>query len=115
MHRTAPVSVVIPAYNREATVGTAIRSVLWQTLSPVEVIVVDDGSTDGTAAAVQAIDDPRVRLVSQANGGISAARNRGIEAATQPWVAFQDSDDEWLPLKLEKQMASLALAPEGTD
>jgi glycosyltransferase involved in cell wall biosynthesis len=109
------ISVVIPAYNREATVETAIRSVLWQTVPPHEVIVVDDGSTDATAARVQAVADSRVRLVTQPNGGISAARNRGIAEAGCDWVAFQDSDDEWLPRKLELQLAALAAAPEPTD
>jgi glycosyltransferase involved in cell wall biosynthesis len=112
---TPRISAVIPAYNREATVETAIRSVLWQTVPPLEVIVVDDGSTDATAARVEAIADPRVKLVRQANGGISAARNRGIAEAAGDWVAFQDSDDEWLPRKLELQLAALAAAPEPTD
>jgi glycosyltransferase involved in cell wall biosynthesis len=105
------VSVVIPAYNREHTVGTAIRSVLWQTRPPLEVIVVDDGSSDGTALAVEAMHEPRVRLVRQANGGISAARNTGIREAVGEWVAFQDSDDEWLPTKLERQFAALDASP----
>jgi glycosyltransferase involved in cell wall biosynthesis len=105
------ISVVIPAYNREQTVLTAVRSVLWQTLPPTEVIVVDDGSTDNTAAAVEGLGDPRVRLIRQANGGISAARNAGIRAATSDWVAFQDSDDEWLATKLERQFAAHAADP----
>jgi glycosyltransferase involved in cell wall biosynthesis len=105
------ISVVIPAYNREHTVLAAIRSVLWQTLPPTEVIVVDDGSTDGTAAVVEGLADPKVRLVRQANGGISAARNTGIESATGEWVAFQDSDDEWLSTKLERQFAAHAADP----
>lgn len=109
------ISVVIPAYNREATVETAIRSVLWQTVPPHELIVVDDGSTDATAARVGAVADPRVRLVRQPNGGISAARNRGIAEASGDWVAFQDSDDEWLPRKLELQLAALAAAPEPAE
>lgn len=109
------ISAVIPAYNREATVETAIRSVLWQTVPPLEVIVVDDGSTDGTADRVQVVADPRVRLVSQPNGGISAARNRGIAEARGDWVAFQDSDDEWLPRKLELQLKALAEAPDAPE
>jgi glycosyltransferase involved in cell wall biosynthesis len=105
------ISVVIPAYNREHTILVAIRSVLWQTLQPKEVIVVDDGSSDGTAAAVESLGTPTVRLIRQANGGISAARNTGIQAARGDWVAFQDSDDEWLPTKLERQVAALAADP----
>jgi glycosyltransferase involved in cell wall biosynthesis len=109
------ISVVIPAYNRERTVLTAIRSVLWQTLPPTEVIVVDDGSTDSTTAVVEALAEPKVRLIRQQNGGISAARNSGIEAAMGDWVAFQDSDDEWLPTKLERQFACLAESPSPPD
>jgi GT2 family glycosyltransferase len=106
------VSVVLPAYNRAATIGRAIASVLAQNLSDLELIVVDDGSADGTVAAVRAIADPRLRLVAlEANAGAAAARNRGIAEARAPWVAFQDSDDEWLPAKLEKQMARLAAPP----
>lgn len=107
-----PVSVVIPAYNRAATIRAAIESVLRQTWSDFELIVVDDGSTDGTAEAVGAIGDPRLRLVSPGrNLGAAGARNAGVAAASGTWIAFQDSDDEWLPLKLEKQMAVL---PEDT-
>lgn len=106
------VSVVIPAYNREATIGTAIRSVLWQTAAPLEVLVVDDGSVDSTVEQVSAINDPRVRLIKQANSGVSAARNTGIAAAAGDWVAFQDSDDEWLPRKLELQLAALDAATD---
>jgi glycosyltransferase involved in cell wall biosynthesis len=105
------ISVVIPAYNREHTVLTAIRSVLWQTLPPTEVIVVDDGSTDGTARAVESLAEPAVRLIRQDNGGISAARNTGIRASRCEWVAFQDSDDEWLATKLERQFAAHAADP----
>ena len=105
------ISVVIPAYNREHTVLTAIHSVLSQTLPPTEVIVVDDGSSDGTAAAVESMGHPSVHLIRQANGGISAARNTGIRAAQSEWVAFQDSDDEWLSTKLERQFAAHAADP----
>lgn len=101
-------SVVIAAYNRAGSIGAAIRSVLDQSWQDFELIVVDDGSTDATVAAVEAIADPRLRLVRMTeNGGVSAARNRGIAEARANWVAFQDSDDEWLPRKLEKQMALL--------
>jgi glycosyltransferase involved in cell wall biosynthesis len=106
-----PVSVVVPAYDRAASIRPALDSVLRQTFSDFELIVVDDGSTDGTREVVRAIDDPRLRLVeTPRNMGASAARNLGIAEARGTWVAFQDSDDEWLPLKLEKQMARL-LAP----
>jgi glycosyltransferase involved in cell wall biosynthesis len=105
------ISVVIPAYNREETVLTAIRSVLWQSLPPTEVIVVDDGSTDGTAAVVEGFGHPLVRLVRQANGGAASARNTGVREARCDWVAFQDSDDEWLATKLERQFQAQAADP----
>jgi glycosyltransferase involved in cell wall biosynthesis len=108
-----PVSVVIPAYNRATTIGAAIASVLRQTWTDFELVVVDDGSTDGTAAAAGAIADPRLRVVAAPrNRGAAAARNLGVAEATGAWIAFQDSDDEWLPSKLEKQMARLA-APDA--
>ena len=105
--QTAPaVSVVLPAYNRADTIRPSIESVLRQTWADFELLVVDDCSTDATRAAVEAIDDPRLKLLSTPqNMGPSGARNIGIEAARAPWIAFQDSDDEWLPEKLERQMA----------
>jgi glycosyltransferase involved in cell wall biosynthesis len=107
-----PVSVVIPAYNRAATIGAAIESVLRQTWTDFELVVVDDGSTDGTLEAAAAVRDPRLRLVANpTNTGAAGARNAGVAQARGTWIAFQDSDDEWLPLKLEKQMARLAANP----
>ncbi len=101
------VSVVIPAFNREHVIEAAVTSVLEQRYNePIEVIIVDDGSIDGTVARVERIGDPRVKLVRHSdNAGVSAARNTGIEAARGAWVAFQDSDDTWLPDKLALQMA----------
>ena len=94
-----------------ASIRLAIDSVLRQSCTDLELLVVDDGSTDGTQDVVRGLADPRLRLIeTPRNMGASAARNLGIAEARAPWVAFQDSDDEWLPLKLEKQMARL-LAP----
>ena len=94
-------SIVIPLYNKEATVERAIRSVLKQTIQNFEIIVVNDGSTDNGAAVVEAIGDPRIRLIHQVNQGVSAARNRGIAEARHELIAFIDADDEWLPEFLE--------------
>ncbi len=102
------ISVVMPAYNREGTIRAAVDSVLRQTWQDFELIVVDDGSSDGTVAALERGGRPRLRVLPQeANRGVSAARNVGIAAARAPWVAFQDSDDEWLPEKLSLQMARI--------
>ena len=102
------VSVVIPTYNRGNLLPRAIESALAQTFSDFELIVVDDGSTDHTTEVVRGIDDPRVRLVGDTtNRGTSAARNQGIREARCGLVAFLDSDDEWLPRKLELQLARL--------
>lgn len=103
------VSVVIPAYNRAASIRAAVDSVLRQTHADFELLVVDDGSTDGTLEALAGVRDPRLRLLSNPrNMGASAARNTGIRHARGTWVAFQDSDDEWLPEKLDRQMARIA-------
>lgn len=107
-----PVSVVIPAYNRAATIGAAIASVLRQTFTDFELVVVDDGSTDDTLAAARSVADPRLRVVAAPrNMGAAGARNLGVTEARGTWIAFQDSDDEWLPEKLAKQMARLATPP----
>lgn len=97
------VSVVMPAYNAERFVDEAVESVLTQSHQRLEVIVVDDGSTDGTGARVRAYGD-QVRYLRQANAGAGAARNRGVEAATGDYVAFLDADDLWRPEKLEVQL-----------
>jgi glycosyltransferase involved in cell wall biosynthesis len=100
------ISVVIPAYNSARYLPAAVESVLRQTVRDVEVVVVDDGSTDDTPA-VMAGYGPPVRYVRQPNGGVSAARNRGIAEARGRYIAFLDADDTWLPGKLEHQMAVL--------
>lgn len=99
----ARVSVVVPAHDAASTIGRALRSALGQTRPPDEVVVVDDGSTDGTAAAVAELGD-LVRLVRQAQSGPSAARNAGVAASSGEWLAFLDADDTWHPRKLELQL-----------
>lgn len=97
------VSVIIPAYNASATIRTCVASVLRQKDVNVEVIVVDDGSADGTAEIVRAMSG--VRLLRQENAGPASARNRGIEDATGAWLAFLDADDEWVDeCKLFRQL-----------
>ena len=106
---TALVSVIMPAFNREATVGAAMRSVLAQSHDRFELIVVDDGSTDGTVAIVEAfLGDARVRLVCGAHGGVSAARNLGLEQARGDVVAYLDSDNRWVPWFLAVMLRALA-------
>lgn len=91
------VSVVVPLYNKRRYIGRALESVLSQTMGDLEVVVVDDGSTDGGADAAAALGDERVRLVRQDNRGPGAARNRGVEASCGRYLAFLDADDEYLP------------------
>ena len=94
-------SVIIPAYNQGRYLSAAIRSVLEQTLQDFEIIVVDDGSSDDTPAVAQAFDEPRVRYIYQENRGLSAARNTGIRQAQGRYLSYLDSDDWFLPRKLE--------------
>jgi glycosyltransferase involved in cell wall biosynthesis len=100
-------SIVIPAYNVARFITAAVESVLAQTMSDLEIIVVDDGSTDETTALVRRISDPRVVLVSKPNGGLSSARNAGIRVARGRYLGFLDGDDIWFPKKAEKQIAAL--------
>jgi glycosyltransferase involved in cell wall biosynthesis len=102
------VSALIPTYNRRAHTLRAIESVLAQTLPVDEIIVVDDGSTDGTAEAIRSRYKSRVAVLTQNNAGVSAARNRAIQAARGDWVAFLDSDDLWLPDKLACQFEAIS-------
>jgi glycosyltransferase involved in cell wall biosynthesis len=108
------VSVVIPTYNRAPLLGRSIRSVLGQSYTDFELIVVDDGSTDETSAVVAGFRDPRLRFLPLSrNTGAGAARNAGIRASRGRFLAFQDSDDEWLPSKLAKQMEAFERGPAG--
>jgi glycosyltransferase involved in cell wall biosynthesis len=103
------VSVVVPVYNGERFLAQALESALAQEYEPFEVIVVDDGSTDGSAAVAQAYP---VRYLNRRNGGVAAARNEGVTAATGEFLAFLDQDDLWLQGKLERQVSYLLEHPE---
>jgi glycosyltransferase involved in cell wall biosynthesis len=107
----APVTVVVPTYNSGHLVGDALTSVLAQTAPPEAVIVIDDGSTDDTAARL-ARYGARVRSIHQSNQGVSAARNRGLREARSEFVAFLDADDVWHPRKLEIQLSVLRARPD---
>jgi len=102
------VSVIVPCYQAERIVVGAVRSILAQTHRRLEVFVVDDGSTDGTRAQLATIDDPRVTVLGQANGGAARARNLALEYCLGEYIAFLDADDRWFPEKLETELAVLA-------
>ena len=107
------VSVVIPVYNREAYVGAAIESILTQTFADFELLVIDDGSTDGSREVVRRLSDPRVRLLCQEhNQGLPRTRNAGIDAARGVYLAFLDSDDVAYPTRLASQVAFLDAHPD---
>ena len=105
------ISVVIPTFNRISLVARAINSVLKQSLNPYEIIVVDDGSDDGTSEMIQN-KYKSIKLIQQQNNGVSAARNNGIKHAKGGWIALLDSDDEWTEKKLENQVDRLIKTPE---
>lgn len=104
------VSIIIPAYNRAWSIGRAVESVLDQTMRDFELIVVDDGSTDGTGRFLSA-NYPGVRVITIPHSGVSTARNTGIQNAQGKWIAFLDSDDYWMPEKLSEQLSYLTLNP----
>ena len=89
------ISVVVPLYNKKSSIKSTIESVLAQTYKDFELIVVDDGSTDGSADVVKSFDDNRIRLISKENGGVSSARNEGIREAKNEFISFLDADDLW--------------------
>ena len=102
------ISVIIPTYNRKHTLQRAIDSVLAQTFKPFEIIIVDDGSKDGTKEWLLQ-NYPSVQYIHQPNNGVSSARNKGIQISQGSWIALLDSDDEWMPEKLEYQSRFLEM------
>lgn len=112
MSTTPLVSAILPAYNAERHVGVAIRSILAQSFDDFELIVIDDGSTDGTVDLIKGIGDPRIRLLrNETNRGIIFSLNRGIEEAGGRYIARMDADDISLPRRLEKQVAFMEAHP----
>jgi glycosyltransferase involved in cell wall biosynthesis len=109
----ASVSVIMPCLNSAKHVRASIESALGQTLHDIELIVVDNGSTDETLAIVASIKDPRIRVLRQSMPGVSAARNMGVQAAAAPFVAFLDSDDSWSPVCLARLHAALSVRPDA--
>ncbi len=106
------VSVIIPIYNVVSVVAETLKSVLAQTYADFEVLIIDDGSTDNSVAICQEFQDARFRIIHQQNRGLAGARNTGIRHAQGDYLAFLDSDDLWLPEKLERHVRHLDTAPE---
>jgi glycosyltransferase involved in cell wall biosynthesis len=107
------ISVIIPVYNAEATIRETIQSVLNQTFSDFELIVINDGSQDSTLEIISNIPDPRIKVFSYPNSGPQKSRNRGIKKATGDYLAFLDADDLWTPDKLDAQFQALEAHPEA--
>ncbi len=107
------ISVVVPAYNSQRTILETITSVLQQSFSDFELIVINDGSTDGTLELLETVQDTRLKVYSYPNGGLPTARNRGIDRAKGKFISFIDADDLWTPEKLELQLKALQQNPEA--
>ncbi|MDJ0795631.1 MAG: glycosyltransferase [Calothrix sp. MO_167.B12] len=114
MNVVPEISVIIPVYNGEKTIKETIESVLKQSFSNIEVIIINDGSTDSTLKIINSIDDIRLQVFSYPNAGSGASRNRGIEKANGNYISFIDADDLWVPDKLEAQYQALQNNPQAT-
>lgn len=106
------ISVVIPLYNKENSIRHTLEAVLGQTFQDFEIVIVNDGSSDNSVSEAQKVNDQRIRIITQENAGVSAARNHGIEEAKYDLIAFLDADDEWEPTYLETQMALVEKYPQ---
>jgi len=113
MHSLSLVSVIIPAYNAEKTIKATMQSVLKQTYDNIELLIINDGSTDSTPEIVRTFKDPRIRLYDFTNAGLSAARNRGIARATGEYISFIDADDMWSKDKIESHVQALKDNPSA--
>lgn len=107
------ISIIVPVYNGEKTILETIQSIQAQTFSDFELIVINDGSTDGTLDVISTVQDPRLKVFSYENGGLPVARNRGIRRSRGEFITFIDADDLWKPDKLERQLAALHKNPEA--
>ena len=107
------ISVIIPVYNGEKTIIETLKSVLQQTFSDIEIIIINDGSTDSTLEILSSISDIRIKVLSYDNAGLAASRNRGIFQATGRYISFIDADDLWTPDKLEAQLKALHQFPQA--
>jgi glycosyltransferase involved in cell wall biosynthesis len=107
------ISVIIPLYNKASTIVKTVQSVLTQTHTSFELVVIDDGSTDNGIEQLSTVADPRVRVIRQANAGVAAARNRGAQLACSEWVAFLDADDLWEPNHLENLVQLRTTYPDA--
>lgn len=107
------ISIIIPVYNGERTIKKTINSVLNQTISDLEIIIINDGSNDSTLDVISGILDPRIQVFSYSNSGVSVSRNRGVAKATSQYLTFLDADDLWTPNKLEEQLKALQSNPQA--
>ncbi len=107
------ISVIIPAYNAEKTILETLESVQKQTITDLEMIVIDDGCTDNTVNLLKTLEEPRLKVFSYKNAGLPTARNRGIANASGDFIAFLDADDLWTKDKLEKQLLALQREPDA--
>ena len=107
------ISVIVPVFNGEKTISETIRSILNQTFQDLEILIINDGSTDNTLEILSEFEDERIKIFSYENGGLPVARNRGIEQSSGDFVTFLDADDLWEPEKLEEQLKSLRHNPKA--
>jgi len=114
MKKPPQISVVIPVYNKEKYLENTIESVLSQNFKDFELILINDGSTDGSESIIKAIDDPRIKYFKQANSGVAIARNKGVAEASASLIAFLDADDIWLPEHLDEIYRLYTSFPEAT-